>query len=119
MFQVNQAQTEYEKTRSTKLNDNRHHARARRKKYISQDTILANYSGNFSSIETDILQNLRSDLASTRQASQASSTNQQQQINQTIASNVRRCVSSTSQTINQKLILLTKLKLRVVRIIYL
>ena len=95
----NQAQTEYEERRSTRLNDNRQHsAQATRKKNISQDSILVNYSDNFSSIETDILQNLRSDLESTRQASQASSTNQQQQRNQTIASNIRRCVISTSQT---------------------
>ena len=94
----NQAHTEYEERRSTRLNDNRQHsAQAARKKNISQDSIIANYSDNFSSVETDILQNLRSDLESTRQASQASSTNQQQQRNQTTASNVRRCVSSTSQ----------------------
>lgn len=72
-------------------NDRQHHAQAVRKKNISQSSILANYSHHLSSIERSTLQNLQSDLESTKQhALQAIVENQEQQEKQTTELGIKR-----------------------------
>ena len=94
------AQNEYEERRSTEQNNCRQpRTEAVRKKNISEHSILTNYSNSFSSIENDTLQNLRSDLDSTRQQALRAITENREQLleRQTIELGVRRCVNFTSQ----------------------
>ncbi|WP_341819867.1 DEAD/DEAH box helicase [Wolbachia endosymbiont (group A) of Brachyopa scutellaris] len=88
----NKKQKRCEERKNTRQNNDRqHHAQAVRKKNISQSSILANYSHHLSSIERSTLQNLQSDLESTKQhALQAIVENQEQQEKQTTELGIKR-----------------------------
>lgn len=88
----NKKQKRCEERKNTRQNNDRqHHAQAVRKKNISQSSILANYSHHLSSIERSTLQNLQSDLESTKQhALQAIVENQEQQEKQITELGIKR-----------------------------
>ena len=90
-------QRKYEERKSTEHRE--HRAQAVRKKNISQNSISTNYTNSFSSKEEDILQNLSSDLDSTKQQALRAITENQEQLQekQTKELGVKRCVNFTSQ----------------------
>ncbi|WP_265022660.1 DEAD/DEAH box helicase [Wolbachia endosymbiont (group B) of Ischnura elegans] len=96
----NKKQKRCEERKNTRQNNDRqHHAQAVRKKNISQSSILANYSHHLSSIERSTLQNLQSDLESTKQhALQAIVENQEQQEKQTTELGIKRHSSYQSKS---------------------
>ncbi|XP_078051887.1 uncharacterized protein LOC144478038, partial [Augochlora pura] len=92
-----------ERTETRKNSDRRHHARASRKKNVSQDSVLATYSDRLRNTERDTLQSLRSDLASARQqALQGIRDDREQQKKQTTELVVKRHVGFAGRGRNER-----------------